>query len=80
MKRFLVFAGDTYYSAGGWKDYVCDFDTIDCALTFVNARRTEEWCDNERCFGGSLSWVQVVDTLTSEPTIIFRCEDNKESK
>lgn len=27
MKRFLLFAGRTYYSAGGWGDFKGSFDT-----------------------------------------------------
>lgn len=27
MKRFLLFAGPSYYPEGGWNDFVGDFDT-----------------------------------------------------
>ncbi len=26
-KRFLLFAGDTYYPQGGWRDFIKSFDT-----------------------------------------------------
>ena len=29
MKRYLVFAGDTCYPAGGWGDFVGTFDLFD---------------------------------------------------
>ena len=32
MKRFLLFAGDNYYPAGGMEDFKGDFDTVDEAL------------------------------------------------
>lgn len=28
MKRFMVFAGDSFYPCGGTNDFVADFDTI----------------------------------------------------
>lgn len=43
MKRFLVFAGDTSYPSGGWKDFVGSFDTeVDAykALATIN----KDWC------------------------------------
>lgn len=29
MKRFLVFAGDSYYASGGWSDFHADADTAE---------------------------------------------------
>jgi hypothetical protein len=29
MKRFLVFAFDTYYPGGGWTDFEASFDTLE---------------------------------------------------
>lgn len=35
MKRFLVFAGDTYYPVGGMDDFLKDFDSMDEALKYL---------------------------------------------
>jgi hypothetical protein len=29
MKRYLLFAGSFYYPAGGWSDFLGDFDSVD---------------------------------------------------
>lgn len=50
MKRFLVFAGSSYYPLGGWDDMVNSFDTEKEALLFVTS--IDE------------SWYQIVDTVT----------------
>lgn len=42
IKRFLVFAGDTYYPTGGWSDYRCSFDTEKEALKWL-ARYNYDW-------------------------------------
>lgn len=34
----LLFAGDGYYPAGGWDDYVGTFDTIDDAKAHIDSR------------------------------------------
>lgn len=54
MKRYLAFAGNTYYPCGGWGDFVGDFDTITEA--FDAGKK-----GNER-FG----WWQVIDSHTKE--------------
>ena len=51
MKRFIVFAGDFYYPAGGAADIVSDFDTLDEAKTWR---------------GHSTNWLHVLDTETGE--------------
>ena len=28
MKRYLLFAGETYYPTGGWSDFQKDFDSL----------------------------------------------------
>jgi hypothetical protein len=78
MKRFLVFAGDDYYPSGGWKDFHSDHDTLKEAADVVNARHVEDWCKDELKLGGLLQWVHIVDTLTTEPIIIWRREGGKE--
>jgi len=77
VKRFLVFAGDEYYASGGWKDFVAEFDTLECARVFADAKHTEEWQSDRFIFGGVLQWVHIVDTIQSK--LIWRREDGKES-
>lgn len=55
LKRYLMFAGDTYYPIGGWGDFKSDHDTSDEAAAAGRA-----WAlvnDNP----GS-QWWHVVDT------------------
>jgi hypothetical protein len=43
MKRFLAFAGDSYYPEGGAKDFVGAFDTeLDARLAGVETPK--DWC------------------------------------
>lgn len=49
MKRFLLFAGDNYYPAGGMYDYRGDFSTIEDALE----ARAPQW-----------DWYHIVDHST----------------
>lgn len=51
MKRYLLFAGDTYYPSGGWSDFHSDHDTIEEALAAKNGL---EYID----------WYQIVDSTT----------------
>ena len=57
LKRYLVFAGDNYYPAGGWQDFIGDFDDLDAAL------------DTARLRG---DWSEVVDCTLGRP-IATRC-------
>lgn len=51
MKRYLVFAGETYYPLGGWDDLRGRFDTVEDAVVAVT---------------GKFDWWQVVDIETGE--------------
>ena len=56
MRRYLVFAGDTYYPAGGWDDFYESFDTLTDAL--------------DGLIHASKDWGQIVDSQTG--TIVKR--------
>lgn len=58
MKRYLAFAGDTYYPAGGWDDFKGDFDTKAEAYAAVCIPITNSWRSHE------FDWWQVIDTTT----------------
>lgn len=49
-ERYLLFAGDRYYPAGGWQDFKMDFDSVDPAVIA----------------GGDYDWWHVVDRATGE--------------
>lgn len=62
MKRFLLFAGDTYYPIGGWDDHVESFDNIEEAvarasemLASTDAPKTSRWWNYNH------DWAHVVD-------------------
>lgn len=42
MKRYLIFAYDSYYPGGGWNDYVGSEDTL-VAVGKALARNTQDW-------------------------------------
>lgn len=42
MKRFLVFAGDNYYPAGGWGDYVDSYESAEEAH-MAAAKQGYDW-------------------------------------
>lgn len=44
MKQFLLFAGDTYYPVGGWRDFKSDHDTLDEARSAAAALNAD-WYD-----------------------------------
>jgi hypothetical protein len=54
LKRYLVFAGDSYYPGGGWEDFVDSFDSLDEA--HASAATAQEKSD----------WSHVVDTHTGQ--------------
>lgn len=41
MKRYLLFAGSTYYASGGWNDFVEDFDTYEEAWAHYHEANKE---------------------------------------
>jgi len=53
MKRFLLFAGSTYYPSGGWNDYLGDFDSTEAAKDFLLSRSTSY---------SSFDWWHILDT------------------
>lgn len=50
MKRYMLFAGDTYYPAGGWDDFVLWFDEPEELAAYLKLYKPDWW--------------QVVDTKT----------------
>lgn len=44
IKRFLLFAGDTYYPNGGWGDFIASFETKEDAIEAERmARARNSW-------------------------------------
>lgn len=66
MKRYLVFASQDYYSAGGWGDFVKDFGTEEEARRFAEEKLAKmdpkDWVD----------WAQIVDLETEKVTDLWR--------
>jgi hypothetical protein len=54
LKRYLVFAGENYYAAGGWWDFRGSFDDLEEARLEVKG-----WT-------GKMHWTQIVDIETGE--------------
>ena len=61
MKRYLLFAGDTYYPGGGWQDYKGRFKSRTEAL-----RAAAGGTRNTDLVTGSWDWWQIVDQETGK--------------
>lgn len=55
MKRYLTFAGQTYYPDGGWQDFAGDFDSLLEAELMLNTARADKHDE----------WQNIVDTANS---------------
>ena len=55
MKRYLLFEGYEFYPAGGWLDFVKDFDSVDEAKANVGKSYEDIWA----------GWFQIVDLETN---------------
>lgn len=62
MKRFLLFAFDTYYPNGGWDDFKGSFDTVEEATT-QGAKNDED---------NVLGNYHVIDSTTGEMVYEWR--------
>lgn len=63
MKRFMVFAGQTYYANGGWKDFHCDYNSRDEAIAEVDRLVSEH---PRRVIRALADWAHAVDGETGE--------------
>ena len=43
LKRFLLFAGDTYYPCGGWHDFIGSYDSYEEAAANGDIDRNDWW-------------------------------------
>lgn len=43
MKRYVIFAGDTFYPGGGWDDFHSWHDTIEEAIEAAKTVTTDWW-------------------------------------
>ena len=76
-KRYLLFAGDCYYSSGGANDLQGAFDSVIECFSAVKLRQLRLYAGrsnltDEACFSGT--WYHVYDTWTGK----IVCEDNFE--
>lgn len=55
MNQYLLFAGASYYPSPGWKDFQCDFATLEEARVRAMAARRMGW-----------DWCHIVDTETKQ--------------
>ena len=60
MERFLLFAGDEYYPAGGWDDFRGSFKTVEEAEKKADKPTDREWANN------SYDWWHIVDSTTGK--------------
>lgn len=65
LGRYLVFMYDTWYPAGGWKDYRASFVDRDDAIAFARKQETTEtWTGAPH----TVVWgnAHVIDLMTGE--------------
>lgn len=69
MKKYLLFAGDSFYPSGGVDDFRGDFDTKRLALEFLTkALNTDE----------AIGWFQIVDYKTLKVLLEGNVDDINE--
>lgn len=59
MKRYLVFAGSRYYPAGGWGDFISDFDSMQEAMAFIEPKYSPD-------YESEYDWYHIVDSYTGK--------------
>lgn len=59
MKRYLLFAGDTYYPRGGFRDLRGDYDTLEEARTAAEA-------GEPMIAESGFDWWHIFDTETKQ--------------
>jgi hypothetical protein len=65
MKRYLVFAWDDYYPAGGWGDFVGAFDDLDAAKACAaQCTSVEGWRGEGHREGRHYDGSEVIDLQT----------------
>jgi hypothetical protein len=62
MKRYLVFAGDTYYPSGGWNDFQRSFDKLEEAVKAMEYYRDIGDIYEDNSGHDKKDWGHVVDT------------------
>lgn len=61
LKRYLLFAGETYYPSGGWMDFIRSFDSKKDAVILARQLKSE----------GDIDWFHIIDT--QKPIDISDC-------
>lgn len=58
FKRYLLFAGATYYPSGGWDDFVGSFDTTEQAKDALLAKGFDyyDWAHIVDATDGAVVW------------------------
>lgn len=82
MKRFLLFAGESFYPSGGWHDFIADFDSLNEAYEFMQNYKVGLYVNNDGTWiTGRLldidGFAHVVDTDSQETIDIFVQEYRK---
>ncbi len=72
MKRYLLFAGGTYYAGGGMNDFIGSFDEVptlefvsdfNCKLNGELILSKKSWDEGEP---ETIQWYQIYDTKTED--------------
>ena len=66
MERFILFAGDNYYPAGGANDMVGDFGSMAIAIATVRDIRADWWNILDTKTGQTYNNFNKCDLLTEE--------------
>lgn len=66
MKRFAIFAGDSYYPAGGWDDFQSSYANLSEAVGAVVKLPKTSYFSKIKIGNDTFDWYHIVDLHTGE--------------
>lgn len=68
MKRYLLFAGSSYYPRGGWLDFIDSFDTPEEAKEVGQCHDIFIFSNKEESYP-KYDWFHIIDKKTGRPCL-----------
>lgn len=79
IKRYLLFAGQTYYPNGGWDDFIIDCDTARELRKLISFKiRERDTIALIEGFKNDYHWLQIIDTKNKKEVNIEWPKEEKQ--